>query len=177
MLKRAAYIIVTGILLGAMLQPIAVAIGHPVSASENQQPIQITSVLGPLQPVNPGGPTVEITLKNVTVEPIISLTATLELSRSFDFAFDVTPSHPLQPNSSTSSTLTLIGGAFGDNVSYPLTIAATLQSGAEFVYTELIQIAEPPLNSRVLPGLAIAGLVAAGLVTFFLLRRRRQGRT
>lgn len=30
-------------------------------ASENQQPFEVLSVLGPLQPINPGGPVVEIT--------------------------------------------------------------------------------------------------------------------
>jgi len=117
---------------------------QPVSTPQNQQPIEITSVLGPLQPFNPAGPVVEITLKNVAVEPVISLTATLEVNRSFDFAFNVTPSNPLQPDGSTSETRTLIGGGFiGGNVSYPLTINATLQNGAQFVYIKLVQIVEP----------------------------------
>jgi hypothetical protein len=119
-------------------------------ASQNRQPIEITSVLGPIGPVNWGGPIVEITLKNVAVEPVISLTATLEvstvLSTSVDFTFNVTTANPLQPNRSTSATLCLIGGGFADNVSYPLKIHATLQNGAKFVYTKLVQIVEPSLN-------------------------------
>ena len=113
------------------------------STSQNQEPIEILSVLGPLPPFTPGGPAVKITLKNVGIEPVISLTATLEPSRSFDFTFNVTPSNPLQPNKSTSDILTLIGGGFADNVSYPLKIHATLQNGAKFVYTKLVQIVEP----------------------------------
>jgi hypothetical protein len=112
--------------------------------SQNQQPIEIMSVLGPVGPANPGGPIVEITLKNVVVEPVISLTATLELNRFFDFTFNVTPASPLQSNRSTSDTRCLIGGGFtGGNVSYPLKIHATLQNGAKFVYTKLVQIVEP----------------------------------
>jgi Leucine-rich repeat (LRR) protein len=116
--------------------------------SQNQQPIEIVSVLGPVGPVNWGGPAVEITLKNVGVEPVISLTATLEafsaFGTSFDLTFNVTPSNPLQPNKSTSDTLCLIGGGFiGGNVSYPLKIHATLQNGAKFVYTKMVQIVEP----------------------------------
>jgi internalin A len=116
--------------------------------SQNQEPIEIVSVLGPLQPFTPAGPAVEITLKNVAVEPVISLTATLEVFSAFvtpfDFTFDdVTPSHPLQPNKSTSGTLTLIGGGVSNDVSYPLKIHATLQNGAKFVYTKLVQIVEP----------------------------------
>jgi internalin A len=115
--------------------------------SQNQEPIEIVSVLGPLQPINWAGPIVEITLKNVGVGPVVSLTATLKVSSvsgiSFDFAFNVTPSNSLQPNGITSDTRTLIGGGFSSDVSYPLKIHATLQNGAEFVYTKLAQIAEP----------------------------------
>jgi len=128
--------------------------------SQNQQPIEITSVFGPVGPVNWGGPMVEITLKNVGVEPVISLTATLEIDTpfniSFDFTFNVTPSNPLQPNKSTSSTLTLIGGGFSSNVSYPLKIHATLQNGAKFVYTKLVQIVEPPVVTFPDPNLEAA---------------------
>ena len=117
-------------------------------ASQNQQPIEITSVLGPLQPINFAGPIVEIDLKNVGVDPVVSLTATLKVSSAsgspFDFTFDdVSPSNPLQPNGSTSDTRCLIGGGFSSNDWYPLKIHATLQNGAEFVYTKLIRIAEP----------------------------------
>jgi hypothetical protein len=147
MFKRPACVIVTSILLTATLLAVTVSSCHPVSASQDQEPIEIVSVLGPVGPVNPGGPGVEITLENVGVEPVISLTATLELGESFDFTFDdVTPANPLQPNRSTSAKLTLIGGGFiSGNVSYPLKIHATLQSGVKFVYTKLVQIVEPPL--------------------------------
>jgi hypothetical protein len=144
-------------------------------ASQNKEPIEIVSVLGPVGPINWGGPAVEIILKNVGVEPVVSLTATLEVSSvsgfPFDFTFDdVTPSHPLQPNRSTSDTSGLIGGGFASNASYPLTINATLQSGANFVYTKLVQIVEPPLIPIwVWAVIAIGMLVIAVIV----LRRRR----
>lgn len=112
-------------------------------ASENQQPIEVLSVLGPLQPINPGGPIVEITLKNVSDQTISSLTASLELNRSFNFDFDVTSSNPLLPNQITSAKSTLIGGGFGDNASYPLEIKGTLKDNTTFDYTEQVQIAEP----------------------------------
>ena len=105
----------------------------------------------------------------MSVEPVISLTATLELSESFDFTFDdVSPSNPLQPNASTSDTLTLIGGGFSSDVSYPLTINATLRNGAKFIYTKLVQIIEPPLNiggifaiRSQIWGLALVGAICA----------------
>jgi hypothetical protein len=159
MFKRSACVIVTGILLTATLLAVIVSSCHPVSASQSWEPIEIVSVLGPVPPFTPGGPAVEITLKNVSVEPVISLTATLEVDTAFDISFDftfddVSPSNPLQPNVSTSDTLTLIGGGFSSDVSYPLTINATFRNGAKFIYTKLVQIVEPPLN--------IGGIFAIG---------------
>ena len=172
MFKRPACVIVTSILLTATLLAVTVSSCHPVSTSQDQEPIEITSVLSPLGPVNPAGPAVEITLKNVGVEPVISLTATLELSESFDFTFDVTPSNPLQPNRSTSERVRLIGGGgFSSNGSYPLTINATLQNGAKFVYTKLVQIVEPPL----IPVWGWAIIIAVGMlvIAVIVFRRRR----
>jgi len=148
MFKRPACVIVASIVLTATLLAVTVSSCHPVSASQIWEPIEIVSVLGPVPPFTPGGPNVEITLKNVSVEPVISLTATLEVytvfGTSVDFTFDdVSPSNPLQPNRSTSDTLCLIGGGFSSDVSYPLTINATLQNGAKFVYTKLVQIENP----------------------------------
>ena len=114
---------------------------------QNQQPIEIISVLGPLQPINPGGPIVEITLKNVGAELVVILAANLELSRSFVLNFDVTPSNPLLPDKTISAKLTLIGGGFGDSLSYPLTINGTMQNGATFVYTKQVKIRQQMLNN------------------------------
>jgi len=171
MFKRPACVIVASILLTSTLLALTVSGCHRVSASQDQEPIEIVSVLGPLPPFNPGGAAVKITLKNVGVEPVISLTATLEVSESFDFIFDVTPSNPLQPNRSTSTTLTLIGGGgFSSNGSYPLTINATLQNGANFVYTKLVQIAQPPLMPTW--GWAIIG-IGILVIAVIVFRRRR----
>jgi hypothetical protein len=172
MFKRMACVIVTSILLTATLLAVTVSGCHPVSASQDQEPIEIVSVLGPLGPVNPGGPGVKITLKNVGIEPVISLTATLELGKSYDFTFDdVTPANPLQANRSTSSTLTLIGGGgFSSNVSYPLTINATLQNGTNFVYTKLVQIVEPPLIPIWVWVVITIGML---VIAILVLRRRR----
>jgi len=172
MLKRPAYVIVTSILLTATLLAVTVSSCYPVSASQSWEPIEVVSVLGPVGPVNPGGPGVEITLKNMSAEPVISLTANLEVDTAFgtsvDFTFDVSPSNPLQPNTSTSDRLFLIGAGFSSDVSYPLTINATMRNGANFIYTKLVQIAEPPLNiggifaiGRQILELALAGTICA----------------
>jgi hypothetical protein len=132
----------------SMIAMLLVACSEPAPITPtDQQPIEIISVLGPLPPINPGGPVVEITLKNVSDEPIISLTATLELSRSFVFNFDVTPSNPLLPNKTISAKLSLIGGGFSDSLLYPLAINGTMQNGATFVYTKQVMIKQQMLNN------------------------------
>ena len=177
MLKSPICLILASILLTSGLLAATMSGCNPVSTSQNQEPIEIVSVLGPVGPINWGGPAVKITLKNVGVEPVVSLTATLEASSvsgfPFDFTFDdVTPSHPLQPNRSTSKTSALIGGGFASNVSYPLTINATLQDGANFVYTKLVQIEHPPL----LPtwGWAIIAAVIVALAAAVIVLRRHR---
>jgi hypothetical protein len=114
----------------------------PSQSPTNQQPIDIVSVSGPLQPINPGGPIVEITLKNVGDQPVIALTADLTLNVSFSFDFDVTSSNPLLPGKSISSRRGLITGGFSDNL-YPLTITGTLQNHARFACTKQVRIVNP----------------------------------
>jgi len=176
MFKRPACVIATSILLASTLLAVTASGCHPVSASQDREPIEIVSVLGPLPPFTPGGATVQITLKNVGIEPVISLTATLGVSSAsgfpFDFTFDVTPSNPLWPNRSTSAKLCLIGGGFASNHSYPLTINATLQNGDNFVYTKMVQIVEAPL---VPPwGSAVIAVVIVALATAVILIRRHR---
>jgi len=146
MFKISTYAIVF-IFLTAIFLMVVVSSCCPVSTSQNQQPIEIIAVLSPNppigQPINPAGPIVEITLKNVSDEPVISLTATLELYKSFEFIFDVTPSNPLLPGDSISSKRLLIQGGISSDVSDPLTINATLQNGDIFVYTKQIQVVKP----------------------------------
>jgi hypothetical protein len=163
MFKRLACVIFTSTLLTAALPAAIVSGCHPVSASQSWEPIEIVSVLGPVGPVNPGGPGVEITLRNVAVEPVVSLTATLEvdtaLGTSVDFTFDdVSPSNPLQPNTSTSDTLCLIRGGFSSDDWYHLTINATFRNGANFFYTKLVLIAQPRPN---IWGLTLVGAICA----------------
>ena len=118
-------------------------------STTSQQPVEVVSVIGPVPPFNPGGPVVEITLKNVSSEPIFTLKASLGISRAgpsntpFAFNFDVTPSNPLLPDKTIGTKLTLIGGGISDNISYPLLIEGNLQSGTGFSYTKQVQIESP----------------------------------
>jgi hypothetical protein len=114
-----------------------------LSGTPPQELIEVVSIIGPLQPINPGGPVVEITLKNAATVPMISLGATLKLNRAFDFIFDVTPSSPLASGKTASARQTLIGGGFSDNVSYPVTINGTLQNGTTVAYAKQVPIVPP----------------------------------
>ena len=98
-----------------------------------------------MPPINPGGPNVEITLKNVSTEPIVSLTAVFTNlgPHNFDFNFEVGPVNPLPPGASVNYTQPLIDGGFSNNVLYPLTIEGTLQNGATFSYVEEVEIIAP----------------------------------
>ena len=109
--------------------------------SQNQQPIEVISVSDTHksgETVNPGGPNIEITLKNISKAPVVSLSVTLEESVArypFNFDYDVTSSNPLLPNKSISAVQRLIGGGSGDGTSYSLKISGTFQNGAPFSYT------------------------------------------
>jgi hypothetical protein len=140
-----AWLSMLAALVGCSITPTLTSTPAPTPTPQDKQPVEILSVSGPLQPVNPGGPVVEIALKNGSTEPIVNLAAKLELSRTFVFNFDVTPSHPLLPENTISSKLTLIGGGFSDSLSYPLTINGTTQNGATFVYTKQVIIKQPPV--------------------------------
>jgi hypothetical protein len=154
----------TLILIIAILSMVAMLLAacSGASSTTSQQPIEVVSVPGPIPPFNPGGPVVEITLKNVSSEPVISLKASLGINRAgpsntpFTFNFDVTPSNPLLPDKNIATKLTLINGGFSDNVSYPLTIEGNLESGAEFSYTKQVQIESPLMqNPDPWPGVSV----------------------
>jgi hypothetical protein len=112
------------------------------------EPVAAVSVIGPIPPYTPGGPNIEITLKNVSTEPIVSLTAILGIVRAgpsvpFTYSFNVTSAAPLQAGKTVSARQILIGGGFDSEVSYPLSINGTLQSGKAFSYTKQVKITAP----------------------------------
>jgi hypothetical protein len=111
--------------------------------TSNQEPINVVSVSA-VGPPNPGGPTVKITLKNVGVEPVVSLIANLKLEgeKIFEYDFpDVSSDTPLKSGVTVSQTLTLIGPTgYSDEAFYPLTINVILPNGSIFTYTKQVQI-------------------------------------
>jgi hypothetical protein len=109
------------------------------------QPMVVLSATGPLQPVNPGGPTVQITLENVTALFVTSLSAVFTTLGSGDsaFTFAVSDSAPLRAMANVSATQTLINASIDNGVSYPLEISGTMQNGTNFDYVVQVQITAP----------------------------------
>jgi hypothetical protein len=110
------------------------------SATLTDKPIEVVSVTGPVPPINPGGPNIQMTLKNASTEPITALKITLALNRPYDIVFDVTLPVPFLPGSTISAEQNLIGGGFSDTVLYPLTISGTYRNGSTFSYVRQVQI-------------------------------------
>jgi hypothetical protein len=138
--------VLTVLLGSSLLGCLPAAATSPSTATalpQNSQPIEVISLSGPLTPINPGGPIVEIVLKNVGNESVTSLAATLVVGRSFNFTFDVYGSNPLLSGNTISQKLTMIGGGFSESQDYPLTISGSLQSGAIFSYVKQVQITQP----------------------------------
>ena len=111
--------------------------------NQSQHPVEVISMTGPLQPINPGGPVVEIVLQNAGVESIVALKAKLTLNKSFDFNFSVSTTSPLLPGTRISSKQTLVMGGFDSSLAYPLEIIGSLGNGGTFDYTESIEIVAP----------------------------------
>lgn len=105
---------------------------------ENQNSNQTVSIASIKQvpPVTPGGPTIQLTLKNISNKPITSLKAILEVNNNYTFDFvNVTSSKPLVPNNSTSETQILIGAGFQTDALHPVIITGT-EDNTQFTYIE-----------------------------------------
>jgi hypothetical protein len=117
--------------------PTPTATSTPISSG----PLTIISVRI-LQPYNPGGPTIEVTMQNNSTDPVVSLQAILTLSgHNYTYVFDdISKSNPLLPNQNASQTDTLINAGFETNQTYPMLITGTLQNGTSFDFTTPITI-------------------------------------
>jgi len=106
----------------------------------SNQTVEIVSVQSISSLTNPGGPPIQLTLKNIGVTPITSLKATLVLNNDYDFDFkNVTLSNPLASGDSISETRILIGAGFRTDLTYPITISG-ITNNTPFTYTENIHM-------------------------------------
>ena len=82
----------------------------PPPAPEKGFPVQVVSVLDPIKPgetINPGGPPIEITLRNISPESITSIKVQLYSATGGKFAYNynVSLSNPFLPVSSSRHEL------------------------------------------------------------------------
>lgn len=113
------------------------------SAAQPSPPVAVT-LYGPVPPFNPGGPQVEIIIKNVSNKAISSLTANLVLNKTYVFNFTIPASQPLPPNSSITAKQTLIGASISDSTPYSLQISGAFQDGAALSYSQSVTIGTLP---------------------------------
>jgi len=129
----------------------------PIGTSpRNIEALAVVSVsIDPSQTQTPGGPAVEITLKNISSEPIISLTAVLSepqtFIKNFRYDFAVSALSPLMQNQIASAKSLLITGSWSTGVSYYLTVSGTLQNGTVFYF----RWEPPPPTTSPLPTVTI----------------------
>jgi hypothetical protein len=133
----------TRLVLVFMALSALVLLAGACTPAAGQPPVEIVSVTEAITRMNLAGPVAAITLKNISGEPVIALSARLETSQAFTCDCDVSAANPLLPGKSTSARLTMITGGFRPDVLYPLTIFGTLKSGATFSFTEQVKIAAP----------------------------------
>jgi hypothetical protein len=112
-----------------------------------EHPIDTVSIVGHVpNPPNPGGPTIEVTFKNVSDKPVVFLMVTLGLemvSRSqplFDLPSDVSVPKPSLPGQTISTERLLNGAGYELNQYYPVFILGTFQDGSTFDYTQYVDI-------------------------------------
>ena len=136
----------TGLLILAILVSVLPVSCSTISSSE---PLEIVSVTGPILPFNPGGPKIEIVLKNVSKNSVVSLSVQPEIKGlpgqpPYNVNFDVSDENPLQPGQNISATAILINGGFQTGTSYPMTIQCKFQDGKQFSYPVKVEITFPP---------------------------------
>lgn len=119
------------------------------------KPIEIVSVTGPMPPFNPGGPNVEIVVKNVSQWPVYHLIAILDLGLQtpavgYVFDFGLTQDNTLAPGATATLSRSLIAGGFSGDIFYTLGLdvgyTGTLGPGTSN-YSVQVKIIQPPATS------------------------------
>ena len=126
-----------------------------INNTEVIKPVEIVSVTGPMPPFNPGGPNVEIAVKNTSIYPVTHLIAQLNLNLqtppiAYVFDFGLTKGSPLAPGATADLTRNLINGNFNAETFYTLTFDvgyAGATGDATENYAVQIQIDSPPATS------------------------------
>ena len=119
---------------------------------KSTRPIQVVSVLNGPGLNTPGGPTVTITLKNISTKPIVYLIATLTFAPDnsagpFQFVFKADSSSPLAPDTTISQTQILVGGGFSTDKNYSLDVRGIFQGNGTFQFSQQVEISIVPTST------------------------------
>jgi hypothetical protein len=92
----------------------------------------------PGETIIPGGGMVEIVVKNISSQIIVSLVVMfyepLEANSPWSFNFEVSPLKPLSPNLTISKQNFLIGSGWGPQEAYFLTVSGAYDDGSIFAF-------------------------------------------
>jgi hypothetical protein len=129
-----------------------VRLGPMPTEALSEQPIEVISMLRHIpNPPNPGGPTIELILKNLSAKTVVSLSVLLGIKYSinipFEIFFDVSASNPLTSGKTISGRRFLAGAGYEDGQYYPVFISGTFQDGLIFSYTQYVQVPKFLANS------------------------------
>ena len=132
MRDRPALLLVVGAVVMAVVMVGLVIAFPPVGAP--QSPVVVSSLGIPPQPLNPGGPRLNLTVRDVGADPIVQLAATLYLQPPFVIEFlNITPSSPLLLGQVASSSEIMVGPwVYSCGSSYLLEFQGTYSGGATF---------------------------------------------
>ena len=136
--------------LERLVFPLVLAITFAMTAcsgASSVRPVELVSMTGPVPPFTPGGPQIQIALKNVSSTPITSLSAQPGISGApgqvYTVTFDISSENPLRPGQDISATTVLINGAIQTGYTYQVTIRGTLEGGKAFDYTVTAKLTPP----------------------------------
>lgn len=114
--------------------------GISQTSRTSNQTVEIVSIQSVPSLTNPGGPPIQLTLRNIGTTPITSLKALLTLNNDYNFDFEnVTQANPLASGDSISETRILIGAGFRTDIVHPITISG-ITNNIPFTYTENIHM-------------------------------------
>lgn len=114
--------------------------GISQTSRTSNQTVEIVSIQSVSSLTNPGGPPIQLTLRNIGTTPITSLKALLTLNNDYNFDFEnVTQVNPLASGDSISETRILIGAGFRTDIVHPITISG-ITNNIPFTYTENIHM-------------------------------------
>jgi hypothetical protein len=143
-MKKIFAAITQALVLSVLLLPLA---GCGCPAATSGQPVDVVFLLYvPENPMPPGGPLTEVTLRNTSDAAIVSLNASLPrtIGAPVPYIFDVSAGKPLLPGRSVTGIGRIIGPGTADN---PLKIEGNLENGASFSYTRVVQGLDVPLSN------------------------------